>query len=93
MEPLAFAKAWIADMHRIGCPVADSTEKEVERVVRLGAEAGLPDRATIALVRDILRRATPVQLGRRATPLIRPDLEGVGVIHVDGTGFGHRARP
>jgi hypothetical protein len=94
MEPLAFAKSWIADLHRIGCPVAEVTEREIERVVALAAEAGLPDGATIALIRDILRRTMPVRPGRRASiGSIGADLEGVGVVHVDGGGFGDGARP
>jgi hypothetical protein len=90
MDPLAFATAWIADLHLIGCPVADATEREVHRVVRLAAEAGLPERATIALVRDILRRNLVQEPVARSVSL---DLEGVRVVHVDGAGLGDRARP
>jgi hypothetical protein len=91
MESLSFVRSWIADLRHIGCPVAESAEKEAERVVRLAAEAGLPQDATIALVRDVLRRSLAREPGARAS--VSPDLESVRVVHVDGSALGNRARP
>ena len=79
MESLSFIRSWVADLHRIGCPVADWTEKEAERVAQLATEAGLPDDATIALIRDVLRRGLALEAASRSS--VRPHLEGIRVVH------------
>ena len=79
MEPLSFVRSWIADLHRIGCPLADWTEKEAERVAGLAADAGLPDDLTIALVRDVIRQG--LARGAASRLSVGPDLEGVRVVH------------
>ena len=79
METLPFIRSWIADLHRIGCPLARWTEKEAERVAQLGADAGLPQDATIALVRQVIRRG--LIRGAAYGPSVRSDLEGVRVVH------------
>ena len=80
-EAISFVRAWIADLHRIGCPVANWTEKEAERVVHLAEESGLPRDATIALVRDVLRRGLIHEPGARSS--VGADLERIRLVHPD----------
>jgi hypothetical protein len=81
MEPLSFVRSWIADLHRIGCPLAESTEREAERVVQMAEESGLPQEATIALVRDVLRRG--LTQAPRTKASVGSNLEHIGIINPD----------
>jgi hypothetical protein len=77
MEPISLFRSWMWDLHQIGCTVSPATAREAERILRVAYAAGAPAGASLALARDVVRRGRPY--GRS----VHPDLERVGVVHVD----------